>query len=823
MVALYPVQDVFVRGEISPRLHARASLDLYRAALSKCENLITLPHGGIRKRGGTYFAGEVKDSSKRVRLIPFVFSADQAYAIEVGDFYLRVYAYGARVATVEVVTPWPEQVLSELQFYQSADVMWIVHGDYQTRTLTRLAHDSWAIAVHSIEDGPYLVEDTQGTTLKPANTGGVVPVMTDNTSPSGTVSNSYGSADAYKSFTRVAGDWVNAGYTSALMTTTYMLPGGQTAVVDGYSVQAPATVRAASQHPPAWVFEGYDGTNWISLDTRDSETFTAGERKFFNFENTTAFEGFRIRGTATGTGPNGDDASGMGQITFHRSADTQTPFNLVASSTTGINGGDGFKTSDVGRPIRLLGIDNRWRWAEIKSWTSTTIVTIVIHDQALPDTSRISRWRLGAWSGEEGWPDTVTIFEERLVFGKETRINGSKTGAFETFTQGELDDDALEFLQAGGGQQNNIVWLADVDGALAIATAGGIRSLSGAGIDEALTPSSFKNKKSRTHGAARIRPADAAASFLYVTSSRMSIAEMVQNQSGRFSSDDVGQVSEHIPKKGVVNLAYQNDPDPILWFPLDNGEMGGFTHQPSQEVRGMHRHRIGGSFDGSEWGIVESAIVTPGLTGADDVWLIVKRTINGVTKRYIEVMQEAFEYREIETAFQVDCGLSYSGAATNAVTGVSHLEGETVNVLADGKVYKGLSVSAGTVTLPDGATAEQWHVGLGFTCEAATLELDVGGRDGSMMGRRKKISAVILSLFETDVSGLKIQSMQRGRWETVKVPTIVPSDGKAHLFSENVTVLIDDSWTGQGKVRIVHDNPTPCTIRAMTPVFEGSP
>jgi hypothetical protein len=237
----------------------------------------------------------------------------------------------------------------------------------------------------------------------------------------------------------------------------------------------------------------------------------------------------------------------------------------------------------------------------------------------------------------------------------------------------------------------------------------------------------------------------------------------------------------------------------------------------------MHRHRIGGSFAGSEWGIVESAIVTPGLTGADDVWLIVKRTINGVTKRYIEVMQEAFEYRAIGTAFQVDCGLSYSGAATNSVTGVSHLEGETVDVLADGKVYKGLSVSSGTVTLPGGDTAAQWHVGLGFTCEAATLELDVGGRDGSMMGRRKKISAVILSLLDTDLSGLKIQSMQRGRWEVVKDPTIVPPDGKAHLFTGNVTVKIDDSWEGMGQVRIVHNAPTPCTIRAMTPVFEGSP
>ncbi|TGR92603.1 hypothetical protein EN852_039060, partial [Mesorhizobium sp. M2E.F.Ca.ET.209.01.1.1] len=93
MTALYPVQDVFTRGEISPRLHSRASLDLYRGSLAKCENFLTLPHGGIRKRGGTYFVGEVKASAKKTRLIPFIFSSEQAYCLEFGDQYISVYAY----------------------------------------------------------------------------------------------------------------------------------------------------------------------------------------------------------------------------------------------------------------------------------------------------------------------------------------------------------------------------------------------------------------------------------------------------------------------------------------------------------------------------------------------------------------------------------------------------------------------------------------------------------------------------------------------------------------------------------------------------------
>src|SRR5690606_13901434 len=140
MTTLYPSQDAFVRGEISPRLHARASLELYRAALARCQNFLTLPHGGISKRGGTYFVGEVKTSANATRLIPFIFSSEQAYCLEVGNLYIRVYAYGARVGTVEVVTPYATADLDELQFYQSADQMWLAHPDHALRVLTREGH-----------------------------------------------------------------------------------------------------------------------------------------------------------------------------------------------------------------------------------------------------------------------------------------------------------------------------------------------------------------------------------------------------------------------------------------------------------------------------------------------------------------------------------------------------------------------------------------------------------------------------------------------------------------------------------------------------------
>ncbi len=821
MTALYPIQDVFTRGEISPRLHARASLDFYRAALAKCENFVTLPHGGIRARGGSYFVGEVKNSAKKTRAIPFIFSSEQAYCLEFGDLYIRVYAYGARVGTVELVSPYLEADLFDLAYVQSADQMWITHKNYPPKVLTRTAHTTWALTDFEFLDGPYDDINTTNTTLTPADTGHLTPDMTSNTTPSGTASDGGGSANAWAIFDRdkTQNILISGGGDGFVR---FRTAGGAQRVVDAYWVTAANQATRAFDYATAWEIQGSnDGTNWVTLDTRTGEAgWGNGETRFYEFTNANAYEYHQF----VFSGGGGDDANNtyLAEIAFHIAASNQTPFDLTASSVVGINGGAGFQTTDVGRAVRLLGADGLWRWAKITSRTSTTVVKIILYGHALPNTNPITRWRLGTFVPGK-YVESGSLYEERLAFSRRFSVYASATGDFDNFALGEKDDDALEFIQAGGGQANDIVWIADSDGALLIGTSGGIRALSGSGIDEALTPSSFKNRRSRTFGCARIRPVDAGQSFLYVTRSRKSIAELTQTSASKFTSDDIGQISEHIPKQGVIELAFQTDPDPMLWFPLKNGELGGYTHQPSQEVRGMHRHRFGGSFAGSDWPIVESAVVTPGQNGVDDIWLIVKRTIGGVTRRYIEIMTTPFEYGQLEDAFQVDCGMTYSGAAVNVASGLGHLNGQLVDVLAGGKVYRGLPVASGQVTLPGGATAAQWQVGLPFQSEADTLELDVGGQDGSIIGRRKKVAKIILSLLETDTTGLQVQSFIRGRWESVRMPSIVAPDGRAKLYTGNVDVPVDDSWEGQGRVRIRHVNPTPCTIRAFTPVFDAEP
>ncbi len=436
MATLYPSTDSFVRGEISPRLHARASLELYRAGLARCLNFLTLPHGGIRKRGGSYFVAETKNSGK-ARLIPFVFSSEQAYVLELGELYLRVYAYGARVGTVEVATPWSAAQLGDLQFYQSADQMWIAHPAHALRVLTRTAHTTWTLAVYELGDGPYDEMDTQGTLLTPADYGALTPVMTSNSTPSGAVSSSPAAADAWEAFDKNKATWADfqGGATGWIV-----YQGTSAAVVDHYYFTAMKDAGEVNRTPISWVLEGSnDGATWVTLDTRSAETiWTAGETRFYEFTNQAAFLFHRFRWNGT-DGDIWTDA-GFAELGVNRTAASQTAFALTASSVAGINGGAGFQAGDVGRPVRLQGSDGVWRWAEIVSRVSATVVTVKLHGHALPDLSPISRWQLGAFkAGNQA--SAVTIYEERLALARRFSVFMSKTGDLDDFGIGEADDD----------------------------------------------------------------------------------------------------------------------------------------------------------------------------------------------------------------------------------------------------------------------------------------------------------------------------------------------------------------------------------------------
>lgn len=172
----YPFQSSFNAGEFSPRLEGRVDIARYQNAVRTCRNFVIFPHGGVTRRPGFRFVREVKDSADATRLIPFEFNDVQAYELEVGDQYIRVYKDGGIVESspgvpVEIATPYLTAEVFDLQYVQSADTLYIVHRNHAPRKLTRTSHTSWTLSVIDLLDGPYLPERTDLTITPSATTG----------------------------------------------------------------------------------------------------------------------------------------------------------------------------------------------------------------------------------------------------------------------------------------------------------------------------------------------------------------------------------------------------------------------------------------------------------------------------------------------------------------------------------------------------------------------------------------------------------------------------------------------------------------------------
>jgi hypothetical protein len=227
-----------------------------------------------------------------------------------------------------------------------------------------------------------------------------------------------------------------------------------------------------------------------------------------------------------------------------------------------------------------------------------------------------------------------------------------------------------------------------------------------------------------------------------------------------------------------------------------------------QKVTGWATHTLGG---GAE---VESVCVIPNADfSQDDVYLVVKRTINGSVKRYVEYMEKS-SIDEVNTNwFYVDCGLTYSGASATTISGLGHLEGCTVSVLADGAWQPDCVVTSGAISIQSAATKVQ--IGLPYTSTIRTLRIDPNPQQ-TIQGKQKNIHRVLIDFYQS--VGGKVGPSLTQMDELYSVPYYTgpqTTDGMKEVF-------YGGSWEKDGQIYITQDKPFPINIRAIMPQFSGS-
>jgi len=807
----------FTRGELSPVLHARFDVSPYQAGLKTCTNWIPLKEGGLRKRSGTQFIAEVKDSTDAARLIPFVFSTAQAYVLELGDLNFRMYANGGRIESggspVDVVTPWADSDLSGLDYTQSADRLYVAHADYQIREISRTSDIAWTLAKHVTEDGPFLTTNTTGTNLAiTGGTGNIIPLMTSNTLPSGTASDKDGSANSYLALDRDLTTQWSSVITSGPTWIAYQPASSLTCV--GYSITV--SQFAIDGAPKNWNFQGWDGAAWVDLDYRTAETgWTDGEVRHYEFSNDTAYSKYRLYLTEN----SGATSVYIAALTFWQAADEQTPATVTASAVTGINNGDGFKSTDVDRHIRIRGTDGTWRWLVIQTYSSTTVVTATINGPAFLTAPTTTNWKLGAWSDETGWPAHLSFYAERLISARTNQepqtVWGSKVGDFPDhgISSPLVDDDAIS-LEILSGQVNEIRWIAEGRDLL-LGTTGATRIITAQDGNKPFSATNAKQDRQTTFGSAAVQPVQVGNATIYADYHGLTFREFVYSlESNSYISPELTILCSHLLTSGIKEVAYAQTPDPVIWIVCNDGSLVSLTYERNQKVVAAARQELGGT-DVS----VESVAVIPG-SDRDEVWLIVSRTIDSATKKYVERLNAPFLDDDVEDGIFLDSAATYSGAATGTVTGLDHLEGETVSALADGVVFTGLTVSSGQITLPDSATATKIHVGLPYTSTAVTLRPSQGTRDGAAFGRLNRAVRVIVDVYRSlglRVGGSARQEafLQRRAGEAM--------DEQTPLRTLLKRVPIDHSREDNGEVTIVSDAPLPALVRGINIKYEMEP
>ena len=470
--------------------------------------------------------------------------------------------------------------------------------------------------------------------------------------------------------------------------------------------------------------------------------------------------------------------------------------------------------------------------ARVTAYTSPTQVTadvIVDSDNGLNQLpadvvgagKATKRWHLGAWSGSTEYPASVTFFRDRLVWAGRQRIWASVPNDFENMAGdffGETRADNAIWSQLQAEDVNDILWLVGVE-RLIIGTGGGEFVAGEITSNEALGPANFKIERQVKKRSRAVQPLAVDTSLLYVQrAGRKLLSLNYAFDIDRYKPDDLAVLSDRIPRTGIIDMAYQGEPDSIVWCVLGNGKLAGFTYNRDQEVSGWHRHPLGGD------GIVESVCTIPAPDGTrDELWLIVRRTIDGATVRYVEYLEKAWEAADIDgtggddqdDAFYVDSGLTYDGAATTTVTGLDHLEGETVQVFADGAVQPDKTVIGGAITLTRQASKVQ--VGLAYSSRMVTMRLEAGAGDGTGQGKLGRIHQVTVRFL--DSLGGQIGPYGGTLDDLSLRDPSTPMGVGSPFTSGDVAVGFPGGYDRAAQIEIRANQPTPMTVAAIMPVL----
>lgn len=426
-------------------------------------------------------------------------------------------------------------------------------------------------------------------------------------------------------------------------------------------------------------------------------------------------------------------------------------------------------------------------------------------DNITPDLSRAPPVASNPFWAAGDYPGAVTYFEQRRVFAGSINkpqniwMTRSGTESNMSYSIPSRDDDAIN-VRIAAREANAIKHLVPISDVIVLSGASEWQvSSGGAG---GITPSTLSIKPQSYVGANNVQPVMVDNTLLYASARGGHMRELAYSwQGGGYITGDISLRAPHLfDGLDIVDMAYSKAPHPIVWVVSSSGKLLGLTYVPEQQIGAWHQHDTDGFF--------ESVAVVP-EGNEDAVYAVVRRTIQGVQRRYIERMaSRAFVSQD--QAFFVDSGAVRSGPPSNVVSGLTWLEGKTVSILADGAVHPSRVVIGGTVTLD--APALTVVVGLQIVADIQTLPVALN-MPGVGFGRPKNINKAWLRVVRS--SGIFVGA-DADKLTEIKQRNTEPYGTPQELKTEELEVMLTPAWARTGQVFIRQSMPLPLTLVSMT-------
>lgn len=756
--------DTFLRsfagGEIGPELFGRLDLVKNQTGLAVCRNCWTLPHGPVQNRPGFGYVLEVKDSAKAVRTVPFSFSTEQTFILEFGDQYVRWHTQGATLLetglTVNGITQADPAVL--------------------TYTGTDPSNGQWMYLA-----GIGGMTPLNGRYVKVANvdTGANTFELTDIHGGANIDTSGY---DAYTS-----GGTASRVYEIA---TPYL----EADLFDLHFVQSADVLTIVHPDYEPRELRRLGATNW---------TLTT-----ISFAPTIAAPGAP---TVTGGGPGGGTPITHTYKVTALAADTLEESLASADASASRDLAVTGNYIDVDPPAVTGAVRyNIYKLSNgLYGYIGQTDGSAFRDNNVTADISQTPPETSAPFTGASNYPGAVGYHEQRRCFGG-TDNKPQNFWATRSATENNLsysiptrDDDAIAFRIAAR-EVNRIRHIVSLE-QLILLTSGGEWKVAPQNSD-VLTPASAAPKPIATEGASNVQPAVTASSIIYVQESGSRMRELKPNQYDTRTFDapaDISIMAPHLfDDYTIVDMAYAKAPYKMVWCVRSDGVLLGLTYLPEHQVLAWHRHDTDGLFE-------SVACVKEGSEHV--LYAVVKRTINSRTVRYIERLHTR-RFSVAADAFFVDAGVTYDGAPTDTITGLWHLEGETLSVLADGAEHPQVTVTNGSITLEAECSVVQ--LGLGYTADIQTLPLALEAQAFGQ-GRVKNINSVALRMKDSSgfLVGPTFNDVDLIGWTTRNSEDY---DSPPDLFTgvEDITVLPE--WGDDAQLCLRQTAPLPMTILSMT-------